>query len=202
MDVTEVYPRIPFRPRSHNWLARLMHWPAECEHLDKTSPWMATFIPDAVYLRGKAKIHRHPSRPEISVCWECLHGVLRAELEAFEGRMVAFEPDPESLTQYFFVGREDFADAGLLPEVASAIERRLHMPAGNCRDCDRPATWLWISQREVSSLDQVERIASSGAMLCAVHGAANLMQALGEIEQANLFYVNAPYGDAGAYLWI
>jgi hypothetical protein len=62
---------------------------------------------------------------------------------------------------------------------------------------------LWISRREVSSLDQTERIESSpGAVLCAKHGAARLCDALGKISEANLFYVNAPYGNSGAYLWI
>ena len=26
--------------------------------------------------------------------------------------------------------------------------------------------------------------------------------ALGKIPEANLFYINAPYGDSGAYVWI
>jgi hypothetical protein len=29
-----------------------------------------------------------------------------------------------------------------------------------------------------------------------------LRQTLGKIEEANLFYVNAPYSDSGAYVWI
>ena len=117
--------------------------------------------------------------------------------------MVAFEPDGENFTQYFFVGREDFAAAGLRPEVAAAIEKRIENFSGECSDCGAPATWLWISRREVSSLDQTERIENSpGAAYCAKHGAAKLRQTLGKIEEANLFYVNAPYSDSGAYLWI
>ncbi len=74
---------------------------------------------------------------------------------------------------------------------------------GECSDCGKPATWLWISRREVSSLDQTERIENSlGALFCARHGAAKLCEALGKVEEANLFYVNAPYGDSGAYVWI
>ncbi len=128
---------------------------------------------------------------------------LEPELAAYSGRVVAFEPDGESFTQYFFVGREDFAAAGLRPEVAAAIEKRVEHFRGACAECGGPATWLWISRREVSSLDQTERIEESpGAMYCAKHGAAKLREVLGKIDEANLFYVNAPYSDSGAYVWI
>ena len=164
---------------------------------------MATFIPDTLYLRGNPISRRDPSRPEISVCFDCLSGLLEPEVAAFSGRVVAFEPDGETFTQYFFVGREDFATAGLRPEVGEAIGKRLEKIYGACGDCGMPATWLWISRREVSSLDQTERIEESpGAVYCAKHGAAKLCEALGKIEEANLFYVNVPYGDAGAYVWI
>jgi hypothetical protein len=164
---------------------------------------MATFIPDTLYLRGKATTRRNPSRPEVSVCGDCLSGLLEPELAAYSGRVVAFEPDGESFTQYFFVGREDFAAAGLRPEVGTAIEKRLDKIQGACVDCGRAATWLWISRREVSSLDQTERIAESpGAVYCSQHGAKKLCEALRGIEEANLFYVNAPYGESGAYVWI
>jgi hypothetical protein len=117
--------------------------------------------------------------------------------------VVAFEPDGENFTQYFFLGREDFAAAGLRSEVAAAIESRLAKLSGECSDCGKPASWLWISRLEVSNLDQTERIeASPGALFCAKHGAAKLCGALGQVAEANLFYVNAPYGDSGAYVWI
>ena len=120
-----------------------------------------------------------------------------------EGPGDAFEPDGETFTQYFFVAREDFAAAGLRSEVAAAIEKRLANFSGECGECGAPATWQWISRREVSSLDQTERIEESpGAMYCAKHGAAKLREALSKIQEANLFYVNAPYGDSGAYVWI
>jgi hypothetical protein len=197
------YPGIPFRPRSRNWFARLMHWPAECIHLENGHAWMATFIPDTLYLRGKAAPRRNPARPEVSLCLDCLGTLLERELAAHSGRVVAFEPDGECFTQYFFVGREDFAAAGLRPEVAAAIEKRVETFSGACGDCGSPATWLWISRREVSSLDQTERIEESpGAMYCAKHGAAKLRAVLGKIDEANLFYVNAPYSDSGAYVWI
>jgi hypothetical protein len=164
---------------------------------------MATFIPDTLYLRGKAAPRRSPARPEVSICHDCLGMLLEPELAAHPGRVLAFEPDGENFTQYFFVGREDFAAAGLRPEVAAAIDKRIEMFSGPCSDCGGSATWLWISRREVSSLDQTERIEESpGAMYCAKHGGAKLRQALGEIEEANLFYVNAPYSDSGAYVWI
>ena len=203
LALDQAYPGISFRRKSRNWLARLMRWPAECIHLETGHPWVATFIPDTLYLRGKAAPRRSPSRPEVSVCLACLAGLLQPELAAYPGRVVGFEPDGESFTQYFFVGRDDFAAAGLRPEVAAAIEKRLEKFGGACSECGRPATWLWISRREVSSLDQTERIEESpGAVYCARHGAAKLCEALGKVDEANLFYVNVPYGDSGAYVWI
>ena len=203
LNVDEAYPGVAFRARSRNWLARLMRWPAECVHLENGHRWMATFLPDTLYLRGKAKWKRDPGRPEISVCFDCLARLLEPELAAYTGRVVAFEPDGEAFTQYFFVGREEFAAAGLRPEVAEAIAKRLDGVQGACSDCGEPAKWLWISRREVSSLDQTDRIAETpGALFCAKHGAARLCAALGEVAEANLFYINAPYGDSGAYVWI
>jgi hypothetical protein len=199
----QAYPGISFRPRSRGWLARLMHWPAECVHLENGHSWMATFIPDILYLRGKAAPRRQPSRPEVSVCLDCLSGLLEAELATYQGRVVAFEPDGETFTQYFFLGRDDFAAAGLRPEIAEAIAKRAAGLSGPCNDCGELATWLWISRREVSSLDQTERIEQSpGALFCVKHGAAKLCAALGAVSEANLFYVNVPYGDSGAYVWI
>jgi hypothetical protein len=203
MALDQAYPGILFRPRSRNWWARLMRWPAECIHLESGHAWMATFIPDTLYLRGKAAPRRNPTRPEVSLCLDCLGALLEPELRAYHGRVIAFEPDGESFTQYFFVGREDLAAAGLRSEVAAAIEKRIDNFSGECGECGAPATWLWISRREVSSLDQTGRIEESpGALYCAKHGAAKLREALGKIDEANLFYVNAPYGDSGAYLWI
>ena len=203
MQLEQAYRGISFRPGSRNWWARLMRWPAECVHLENGPAWMATFIPDTLYLRGKAALRRNPTRPEVSLCFDCLGTLLEPELAAYGGRVVAFEPDGESFTQYFFVAREDFAAAGLRSEVAGAIERRLDSFNGECGECGAPARWLWISRREVSSLDQTERIEQSpGAMYCAQHGAAKLRHSLGQMQEANLFYVNAPYGDRGAYVWI
>jgi hypothetical protein len=180
-----------------------MRWPAECIHLEISHSWMATYIPDLLYLRGKATRRRAATRPEVSLCRECLMKLLAPELEAHSGRVVAFEPDGETFTQYFYVESNDFVAAGLMPEVGAAIEKRATSISGACADCSSPATWLWISRREVSSLDQIEQIeATPGAMLCARHGAEKLCQALAGIEQANLFYVNAPYGESGAYVWI
>ena len=180
-----------------------MRWPAECVHLQAGHTWMATFIPDTLYLRGKPAPRREVLRPEVSICLDCLTGLLEPELAAHAGRVVAFEPDGETFTQYFFVGQEDFGAAGLRPETAAAIEKRTQEVAGECSDCGVPANWLWISRREVSSLDQTERIETTpGALFCATHGAAKLCDALAKINEANLFYVNAPYGDSGAYLWI
>lgn len=203
LALDQAYPGISFRKRSRNWWARLMRYPAECVHLETQHGWMATLIPDTLYLCGKASPRRRPSRPEVSLCLCCLVGVMEPELAAHPGRVIAFEPDGESFTQFFFVGREEFEAAGLRPEVAAAIGKRLDQPAGACSACGAPAAWLWFSRREVSSLDQTERIeATPGAAFCSRHGAAKLCGALRHVGEANLFYVNTPYGEAGAYVWI
>jgi hypothetical protein len=203
MTLDQAYPGLAFRPKSRNWWARLTRVPAECVHLEIPLDWMATLVPDTLYLGGKARVQRRPARPEVSLCQQCCLSVLEPELAAFGGRAVAFEPLGELLSQYFFVGREDFAAAGLKPEVGEAIARRLEERSADCERCRRPASWLWFSRREVSSLDDVPMIAAApGLRLCARHGAAELCASLAALPEANLFYVNVPYGDAGAYLWI
>jgi len=197
------YPQVVFRRRSRNWWARLTGQPAECAHADPEQTWMATLIPDKVYLRGKGRVVRQPLRPEASLCLDCLVDVVKPELAAFAGRVVAFEPDAKSFSQYFFVGREDFEAAGLQPEVASAIGRRLSGLKGSCEECSRTARWLWFSRNEVRSLDEIVQIESApGRLLCAPHGAAAFDNAMRKVDEANLFYVNVPYGESGAYLWI
>jgi hypothetical protein len=199
----EAYPRIRFLPSSRNWWAWLKGSPAECVHLGEPSDWMATLLPDTLYLRGKRAARRDPARPEVSLCRDCLRATVTGELEEFPGRVVAFEPDPEIFTQYFFVGAPDFDAAGLAPETAAAIERRLAQPPGHCARCAEPATWLWFPRGDVASLDEAEKISeAAGEPLCPVHGARKLCDAFEEIPEANLFYMNLPYGDAGAYVWI
>jgi hypothetical protein len=199
----DAYPGISFRPRTFNWLSRLIRMPAECVHLDGKPQWMATYLPDNLYLRGKNRALRQPSRPEVSLCRECLTGLLEKDLAAYPGRVVAFEPAGEAVTQYFFVAAPDFDAAGLQSDVAEAIAGRLSRDAGSCGDCSRLATWQWFSREQVGSLDAVEQIANAaGESFCAEHGARRLCAALGSIAQVNLFYVNAPYGEGGAYLWI
>jgi hypothetical protein len=203
MKLEQAYPEITFRWRSRNWWARLTRVPPECEHLEHGGTWMATFLPDILYLRGKASHLRRPARPEVSLCRACLLQELARELSAYRGRVVAFEPDGETFTQYFFVAADDFSAAGLQPEVAAAIERRLAQPAGDCEHCDRPALWLWISRDEVPNLDEANRIAMTrGEPLCARHGAQKLCEVFTALPDANLFYINVPYGDAGVYVWV
>jgi len=164
---------------------------------------MAALVPDTLYLRGKAARRSLTQRPEVSLCRACLVGVLEAELAAYAGRVVAFEPDLDSFSQYFFVAGPDFDAAGLLPEVAVAIEQRLRQPNEPCGECSLFATWLWLSREEVASLDEIGAIAAApGRRLCPAHGAATLCRALKLSAEANLFYVNLPYGEAGAYVWI
>lgn len=197
------YPQIEFSRGSRGWLAWLKDRPPECVHLTRHAPWVATLVPDTLYLRGKRRPTRDSLRPEVALCRDCLVGTVEGEFAAYRGNVVAFEPDPESFSQYFFVGAPDFERAGLQPEVARAIERRLQQRGETCAACDRPAKWLWLSREQVESLDEVERIAEApGEWFCAEHGAQKLCRALAGIPEANVFYMNLPYGEAGAYVWI
>jgi hypothetical protein len=197
------YPEIELSPRSRNWWAKLKGTPAECIHLDGGHAWMATLLPDTLYLRGKGVKQREPVRPEVSLCRDCLLGVAAGEFERYSGRVVAFEPDAEIFSQYFFVSVADFGAAGLKPEVAGAIEKRLAESAQRCAECARPATWLWLSRDQVPSLDEVERIGEApGEWFCPEHGAGMLCVAFKRIAEANVLYMNLPYGEAGAYVWI
>lgn len=206
VPLEQAYPGIAFRPRTRNWWARLARVPPECVHLETQQAWMASLVPDTLYLRGKAVRRGKRSeapRPEVSLCRPCLMGLLAEELAAYRGRVVAFEPDQESFSQYFFIATPDFDAAGLRPEVAAAISDRLERLPSACAECSGSAAWLWMSRKEVISLDEVGRIAAApGRHLCAAHGAAALCAALGASDEANLFYVNVPYGEAGAYVWI
>lgn len=199
----QAYPGIAFRWRSRNWWARLTRVPPECVHLEHEFSWMATYVPDTVYLQGKASVQRRPARPEVSLCRACLLNELESELARYGGRVLAFEPDGGAFSQYFFVGTPDFSAAGLRPEVAEAIERRLQQPLGACQGCSAPARWLWIPRVQVESLDDAgDILTAKGQALCPAHGAQQLCESFAAVSQANLLYVNVPYGEAGAYLWI
>jgi hypothetical protein len=168
--------------------------------------WMATLVPDTVFLRGKGTVVRKPPRPEVSLCRGCLMDVIEPELAAFRGRVVAFEPDYSTASQYFFVASADFVAAGLTQELSHAIEKRLAKPAEGCERCERSgrrATWLWLDRGAVASLDDVAHVEGApGHWLCAAHGAAAFCRSLKSVEEVNLFYLNLPYGEAGAYVWI
>lgn len=197
------YPEIEFSRRSRNWWAWLKGTAPECVHLDRDAAWVATLIPDALYVRGKRSQTRDESRPEVTLCRECLVETVEDELAAYRGKVIAFEPDPAAFTQYFFVGVPDFERTGLKPEVGQAIERRLGSNHQECAVCAKAATWLWFSREEIPSLDEVERIReAAGEPLCARHGTAKLSSAFEKISEANIFYMNLPYGEAGAYVWI
>ena len=197
------YPELEFSRRSRNWWAWLKGTAPECVHLDREAAWVATLLPDTLYVRGKRSQTRDEIRPEVTLCRQCLLETVENELAGYSGRVVAFEPDPEVFTQYFFVGTPDFERVGLKLEVGQAIERHLASNHQRCAECADPATWLWFSRREVESLDEVDRIReSAGEPLCARHGAERLCRAFEEIPEANIFYMNLPYGEAGAYVWI
>ncbi|HEY4878682.1 MAG TPA: hypothetical protein VIH97_06140 [Candidatus Acidoferrales bacterium] len=119
----DAYPNVEFLPRSRNWWAWLKGTPAECVHLGSESEWIATLVPDIICLQGKRRKRRDPIRPEITLCRKCLAETATPDLAEYEGRTVAFEPDPELLSQYFFIEKDDFAAAGLMPEVADASRR-------------------------------------------------------------------------------
>ena len=197
------YPGIEFLPRSRNWWAWLKGSPAECIHLDHHAEWVVTVLPDTLYLRGKRVLRRDPARPEIALCRSCLADTFTWEIAAYTGRVVAFEPDAEIFTQYFFVAQPDFDSAGLSPDVAAAIGKRLEQDLGECARCSRAARWLWFSREQVVSLDETVQIAEvGGEPFCGEHGARKLWATFAGIPEANLFYMNLPYGEAGAYVWI
>lgn len=199
----EAYPGIAILPRSRNWWAWLKGTPPECVHLGEECGWIATLLPDTLYLKGKRAQRSDLVRPEITLCRECLESAVLADLESFEGRVVGFEPDAELFTQYFFVGHSDFEAAGLRPEVAQAIAGRLKQGDTVCAECGSSASWLWLSREQVPSLDEVEQIAAApGEWYCAKHGARNLLATFARISDANIFYMNLPYGEGGAYVWI
>jgi hypothetical protein len=197
------YPGVQFWQRSRNWWAWLKGTPAECVHLEHETAWTANLLPDTLYLRGKRREQRVPARPEVSLCRACLLEVMARDLRAYAGRVVAFEPDADVFTQCFFVAVRDFERAGLAPEVIGAIERRLERAGNECASCQRPATWLWFSRAQVASLDETEKIDSAlGECFCSAHGARKFCEAFEHIAEANVFYINLPYGEAGAYVWI
>ena len=199
----EAYPHLEYLPRSRNWWARLKGTAPECIHLGDDISWIAAVLPDTLYLRGKRANRRDLVRPEVSLCLECLSDTFAAELESFSGRMVAFEPDPAIFTQFFFVATPDFEAAGLAPETTGAINARLSQDMGTCRECSRNATWVWFSREEIQSLDEVELIRSAaGEAYCGRHGARKLLASFDKLSEANIFYMNLPYGEEGAYVWI
>ena len=202
LTVDQAYPGISIRPRSRRLWARLMRWPAECIHLENGHHWMATFIPDTLYLRGKARPRREPARPEVSVCFDCLAGLLEPELAACPSRVVAFEPDGETFHAIFFPGQGGFRRCG--PAFRSGR-----------RDPDAPRR----TGRRVQRLRQAGNLAvdfAAGSFQPRPDGAnskprpgrffapstepRNCARPWDNCEEANLFYVNAPYGESGAYI--
>jgi hypothetical protein len=199
----DAYPHINFLPRSRNWWSWLKGTPAECIHLGTEASWIATLVPDIVFLRGKRRRRRDNIRPEITLCRECLAETATPEIAEYEGQVVAFEPDPELLSQYFFVERADFTEAGLAPDVSAAITKRLEHNGGPCQVCGQASTWQWFSREQVGTLDDVEAIAAAAAEpFCAKHGGDKLFAAFQKFDEANIFYMNLPYGESGAYVWI
>jgi hypothetical protein len=60
-----------------------------------------------------------------------------------------------------------------------------------------------MSREQVASLDETDKIRGErGEWFCSLHGARKLADAFERIAEANVFYMNLPYAEAGAYLWI
>jgi hypothetical protein len=202
IQVETTYPGIHFLPHSRGWYWRLRGFPPECEHLQGDPKWMAALQPDVLYVRGKAAKRRDPARPEASLCRDCLLHVLSNEIATHEGKVVAFEPDPANFSQYFYVGAEDNDAAGVTPELAAVIEQRLDKLPARCHRCSASAAWLWFTREEIVSLEETEKIqAATGEALCPNHAAQQMRAMLERIAEANIFYINLPYGASGAYLW-
>src|ERR1700675_1443383 len=90
------YPEVEFLPSSRNWWAWLKGTPAECIHLNGETSWMATLLPDTLYLQGKRTARREPVRPEVSLCRACLRdggrgwwAVLRRDALSLHGKRAA-----------------------------------------------------------------------------------------------------------------
>src|SRR2546427_12668431 len=141
VTLEQAYPGIAFRPRTRNWWAWLTRVPPECVHLETEQGWMAALVPDTLYLRGKAARRSLTQRPEVSLCRACLVGVLEAELAAYAGRVVAFEPDLDSFSQYFFVAGPDFDAAGLFSAGAGGLGQRGAQPNEACGEGPRAGAW-------------------------------------------------------------
>jgi len=200
----QAYPGIRLLPRSRNWWAKLKGVPAECVHLDDEQSWIASLLPDTLYVRGKARTRREPVRPEVTLCRDCFLDVWRRELERYPGRVIAFEPDPEMLSQYFFVAPADFTAAGLLPEVQEEFTKRLGTAAVEpCRECGQAGKWEWFSRENVPDLGDVAAITAARSLwFCPEHGAQKVCDTFESIPEASLYYVNVPYAESGAYVWI
>ena len=108
----DAYPHVEFLPRSRNWWSWLKGTPAECIHLGEECKWIATLVPDIIFLRGKRGKRHDVVRPDITLCRDCLAETSAPEMAEYEGRVVAFAPDPALLTQYFFVRERRFRRGG------------------------------------------------------------------------------------------
>ena len=103
----------------------------------------------------------------------------------------------------FFCGAGGFRGSGTAAGSGAGDCCAAERSATVCGECGFPAKWLWFSREQVPSLDEVEKIAAApGEWYCAKHGARNLLAAFARIADANIFYMNLPYGEAGAYVWI
>ena len=109
-------------------------------------------MPDTLYLAWKeTSTKREPSRPgDDDVPANVCPKRRRERWSDIPGRVVAFEPDAEIFTQYFFVAPQDFEAVGLRPEVARGDREAAGAgPGGACEECGFAATWLWFSRQQI-----------------------------------------------------
>jgi hypothetical protein len=100
------------------------------------------------------------------------------------------------------VGTEDNNASGVTPELAAVIEQRLAKLPSSCHRCSASAAWLWFTRDEIVSLEETDKIlAAQGEALCPNHAAQQMREMFERIAEANIFYINVPYGSAGAFLW-
>ncbi len=95
--------------------------PAECIHLENGHHWM--YVHSGYAVSSRQASTREPVRPEVSVCFDCLAGLLEAEAGPCPSPRGAFRRRRD-VHAIFFLGKEDFSAAGLRSEVAAAILTR------------------------------------------------------------------------------
>ncbi len=167
----------------------------------------ATLLPDTLYLRGKRVVQSRASPARNRSVPHLLDEYLvRRTRRISAASSSPSSPTPRSCHAIFFRRAKRISQpAGLAPDVAAAIEKRLARRIWRvCTMFDRWQLGFGCRETKWQASMKSNRSATrpGRASLCAAHGAAKLCEAFEDIPEANLFYMNLPYGEAGAYLWI